>query len=584
MSEHGEWNLKRLVKGKKQLVEDTSSLRRSVSKFEGYRKKLSNNISPETFNAILHDIEKIAYIKNRIVYYAMLSYGEDTQSEQNAALQSMISRLSSETSNKMVFFNNWWKTGIDSKNAARLIKSSGKLSYYLKSLREVGRYSLTEPEEKIITTLSPTGGGALLKLYTMIVNGFEYKFKVNGKTKVVNRAELSSFIRSKDHKTRSSSYDTLLSKYSENSKVLGEIYRNRVLAWKDNINLRKYESPISARIVADELEEVIVQALLKSCRSNIGIFREYFKFKAKELGLKRLRRYDIYAPVKSEARDKRYPYTYATKLVIDSWKGLNPRLSSLASKVINEDCIDYGIRKGKRSGAVCYGIVPSLPPYVQLSYNNDLDSIFTLAHELGHAIHYAAASSNSILTIQATIPLAESASTFSEALVFDNMKEGISKNAIRSLLFNKFEDHYATIARQAYFTLFEIDAHHRIAEGATNTELNDLYLNNLKDQFSNSVDVSKNFEAEWLNIPHFFQSPFYCYSYPFGYLLALALFQRYKKDGKAFSKDLEGIFSAGGSKNPMTLLKEYGFDISSSRFWDSGFGYLKSQLYMLKKL
>jgi oligoendopeptidase F len=210
--------------------------------------------------------------------------------------------------------------------------------------------------------------------------------------------------------------------------------------------------------------------------------------------------------------------------------------------------------------------------------------VFTLAHELGHAVHSQAAQDRSILVQDAPLPLAETASTFSELLLYDNLSDKISDNEKKAMLSEKIDDLYATILRQSFFTISEVDAHKQIGEGTTIDEISKTYLNNLKVQFGNSVSLSDDFAIEWSCIPHFYHTPFYCYAYSFGNLLALSLFQRYKKEGKDFVPAYISILAAGGSKKPEKLLSEYGFDISSPKFWQEGFDYVKEQVKILSSL
>jgi oligoendopeptidase F len=132
--------------------------------------------------------------------------------------------------------------------------------------------------------------------------------------------------------------------------------------------------------------------------------------------------------------------------------------------------------------------------------------------------------------------------------------------------------------RQAFFTIFEVDAHKQVADGTTIEEISKTYLANLKTQFSHTIDLTEDFAIEWSCIPHFFHTPFYCYAYSFGNLLSLSLFQRYKKEGSSFAKDYTEILAAGGSKKSEDLLNEYGIDISSKKFWQDGFDYVRSQV------
>ena len=152
------------------------------------------------------------------------------------------------------------------------------------------------------------------------------------------------------------------------------------------------------------------------------------------------------------------------------------------------------------------------------------------------------------------------------------------------MLLEKIDDFYATIERQSFFTLFEIAAHEQIAKSTTVDEISKTYLQNLKEQFGNSINVSSDFGIEWSCIPHFHHAPFYCYAYAFGNLLSLSLFQRYKKEGNDFASSYIGILSAGGSKKPEKLLTEFGMDISKQRFWQDGFDYIKEQVDILSKI
>ena len=152
------------------------------------------------------------------------------------------------------------------------------------------------------------------------------------------------------------------------------------------------------------------------------------------------------------------------------------------------------------------------------------------------------------------------------------------------MLSEKIDDLYATILRQSFFTIFEVDAHKQIGDGTTIDEISKTYLKNLKVQFGNSVTLSDDFAIEWSCIPHFYHTPFYCYAYSFGNLLALSLFQRYKKEGKDFVPAYTSILAAGGSKKPEKLLLEYGFDITSPKFWQEGFDYVKEQVNTLASL
>ena len=589
MSEYklDKWNLTELVKDPKSpaFQKQISDLEALAKKFEKIKSKLDPKMSSKKFMDILHEIEDISEKMSRIGGYASLSYSADTQSDEATSLMTRMSKLGSEISNKILFFDLWWKTQVDDKNAKRLIKDSGELSEYLSHKRLFAKYALSEPEEKIINTLDVTGISALVKICDKMTSAYEYKMNVGGKTKKMTREEITNYIRNTNPKIRETAYKTILTKYTENKGVLGEIYQNIVLNWKDEgIEIRGYKSPISMRNIGNDIDDKTIESLLTVCRKNSPVFQKFFTQKAKMLKMKKLRRYDLYAPAASNIKEKNYQYDKSVKLVFESLKRFSPKLEEFAKKVFNENHVDSSIRVGKRDGAFCSTLTPKITPYVLVNFTGKTRDVFTLAHELGHAVHSQAAQDRSILVQDAPLPLAETASTFSELLLYDNLSDKITDDEKKIMLSEKIDDLYATIMRQAFFTIFEVAAHEQIGKGTTVDEISKTYLQNLKEQFGNSVAVSEDFAVEWSCIPHFYHTPFYCYAYSFGNLLALSLFQRYKKEGRDFVPSYINILAAGGSKKPEKLLAEYGFDIGSQKFWQDGFDYIESQVKALSAL
>jgi oligoendopeptidase F len=583
----GEWDLSEISKNPKspEFQKKIKEIHTISKKFEKIKSKLDPKMSSKQFMKLLQDLEGISEKMSLIGGYASLSYSANTQSDEATSLLTMVSKLGSDISNKILFFDLWWKTQIDDKNANRLIKDAGELSEYLKHKRLVAKYSLSEPEEKIINTLDVTGISALVKLYDKITNAYKYKMKVGNKTKILTREELTNFVRSSSAKTREEAYKTLLTKYDENKGVVGEIYQNITLNWRhEGVDIRGYKSPISMRNIGNDVDDKTIESLLQVCRKNSSVFQKFFVQKAKMLKIKKLRRYDLYAPAASNIKEKNYPYDRSVKLVFDSLGKFSPKLEKFARQVFDEKHIDSSIRAGKRDGAFCSTLTPKITPFVLVNFTGKSRDVFTLAHELGHAVHSEAAQDRSILVQDAPLPLAETASTFSELLLYDNISSKITDNEKKIMLSEKIDDLYATIMRQSFFTIFEKDAHEQIGQGTTIEDISKTYLRNLKEQFGNSISVSDDFAIEWSCIPHFYHSPFYCYAYSFGNLLALSLFQRYKKEGKEFESDYIDILAAGGSKKPEDLLDEHGLDIRSPKFWQEGFDYIKTQVKELESL
>ena len=452
-------------------------------------------------------------------------------------------------------------------------------------MRLLKLHTLAESEEKIINIKDTTGSNALIKLYDIITNNFIFTLNVNGKKKELTRQQLTTYVKDPDSKLRKSAYQELYRIYSKHNDVLNEIYRNVVLDWKnESINLRKYENPIAVRNKANDISDKAVSTLILVCRKNRFLFHKYFKLKAKICKINNMTRYDIYASYKEKKR--KYSYEDAKKMVFDAYKNYSDEMYNLAKKIIDSNHIDYEIKRNKMGGAYCMYITPKIFPYVLLNYDGDIRDVFTMAHELGHGVHDLLTNEHSILTSHPPLTLAETASVFGEMLLFDDLMNNTKDKQLRkTLLLQKLDDTYATILRQIYFIIFEIDAHKAIAnESADLNKLSLIYTDNLKEQFGKSVKIPDEFKYEWLTIPHIYHSPFYCYSYVFGNLLVFALYEMYRKEGKSFVPKYLKILRYGGSESPAKILKEVGVDVEDEKFWQGGFDLVKEMLNELKRL
>jgi oligoendopeptidase F len=243
------------------------------------------------------------------------------------------------------------------------------------------------------------------------------------------------------------------------------------------------------------------------------------------------------------------------------------------------------VRKGKRSGAFCWGVAPNLTPWVLVNYQGRPYDITTLAHELGHAVHSMAAGQHSILTFHSSLPLAETASTFGEMLLVDRLLAQETDESVRyDLLFQQVDDAYATIMRQAFFALFERRAHAMVQQGAAVDDLSEAYIHNLRMQLGDAVEVSDEFRWEWVSIPHIYHTPFYVYAYAFGQLLVLSLYQQYRTEGEAFKPRYLAILAAGGSDSPAHILSAAGIDIQQAAFWQGGFDVVRGLIDQLEAI
>ncbi len=579
------WSLDALFPGHEapEFKDAMNGLEESITAFEKLRPELDVEIDEGDFLKIVTDLEGITKLSSRLYGFAGLWFASDTQDQDAQALQARIEQFLVGLQNKTLFFSLWWKE-LDQMTADRLMAASGDLKYWLEEMRHFTPHTLTESEEKILNIKNVTGFSALITLYDSITNRYTFKVEVDGEKKDMTRGELMVYARHHDPDLRAAIYQELYQVYGDDGPILGQIYQTVVRDWaNENIDLRKYPSPISVRNLRNDVPDVAVDALLDVCVKNAPVFQRFFDLKKNWLKTDQFRRYDIYAPVAQA--DKTYTYQEAVDMVLDSFQTFDPRVADLAEKIIADGHVDSEVRKGKRGGAFCWSVDKDLSPWVLLNYQGTADSVATMAHELGHGIHALLAADHSAFTYHSSLPLAENASTFGEMLLIDKLLSQEEDPAVRrDILFKQVDDAYATIMRQSFFALFEREAHKMIQDGAIIDDLSEMYMNNLKTQFGNAVSISDEFRWEWVSIPHFYHTPFYVYAYAFGQLLVLSLYQRYKKEGDSFKPGYIKILEAGGSKAPAAILAESGIDIASQDFWQGGFDVIDGMVKELEDL
>ena len=574
------WTLRQLLTAPKgaPLRRVTTQLERSVRALEKLRPLLADNISPADFTRMLRITEELAAAASRIGAYAGLWFSENTQDQAALAFQGRIQQITTDARNRVLFFSLWWK-GLPAVAAARLLAASPKeLRHHLALERKATPYVLPERDEQLLNIKDVNGVNGLTTVYSMLTNAYKFNLLVDGSATQLTRDALMTSVRKADPALRAAAYQELYRVYAEDGLVLAQIYTHRVRDWHaENVKLRGYRAAVAVRNLDNDIPDPVIATLLRTCRKNRTVFQRWFRVKARLLGLKKLRRYDIYAPL--SGAEKIYPYDEAVKLVLDTFQKFSPAVARAARRVFDENHIDAEVRPGKRGGAFCASVLPGMTPYVLQNYTGDVRDVATLAHELGHAIHSVLAARHSVFTFHSALPLAETSSTFAEMLLTDRLLAQDRDPAVRrQLIADTLDDAYATIMRQAYFTLFEQQAHALIQSGAGTDELNAAYMRSLREQFGSAVEIAPEFKWEWVSIPHIFYTPFYCYAYSFGQLLVLALYQRYKKQGARFTPHYLKILAYGGSASPQHILEEAGIDITTPSFWQGGFDFISGLL------
>jgi oligoendopeptidase F len=552
----------------------------AVSAFEARRADLHPDMDPVTFLEILRQYEALMEQTGIVGGYASLWFYADTSNQEALAFRNRVRTAMTTAGNRILFYTLWWRALSDDE-AERLLPQGSENAdqlHYLRDLRRLKPFTLDEKSEQIINLKDENGIGAVNTIYSMLTNRLEFNLDVDGETKTLTRDGLMAYAFSPKPEVRAAAYRELYRVYEGEATILGQIYTNRVRDWHDeHVTLRGYPSPISVRNVDNDIPDQAVQVLLDVSRENAPIFQRYFRLKAGWLGVDRLRRYDVYAPLATSDRTIEYPE--AVRSVLETFHDFHPSFAQMADRVFAENHLDGEVRKGKRGGAFCSTVLPRFTPWVLVNYTGRVRDVATLAHELGHAIHSMLAEHHSLLTQHSSLPLAETASVFGEMLMTDRLlREEPDPLARRELLAAAVDDVYATVLRQAYFVMFEQEAHKAILEGRSIEEICELYMAKLVEQFGDSVEIAPEFRYEWLSIPHIYSTPFYCYAYSFGQLLVLALYRRFQEEGEAFKPGYLRMLAYGGSARPEAILREAGIDMSDRAFWQGGFDLVKERI------
>jgi oligoendopeptidase F len=572
--ETGAWDLSPLLpegieKAKKEVEQKTAA-------FEKHKSKLTNSTDAKTFLAITEESIVLERQLSRLKGFVDLKFTENTADQEASARSSFLESFCTDIDNRTRFFTHWFKDLPDAK-AKELIAAAGPHQKFFSRIRENAKFILPEKEERIISIKDTSGANALETVYEVLTNGLKFPF--NGKE--LARDQLARYTQDPSPDVREQAYRTLFGTYAPHKPVLSEIYRALVTSWSDEaIKLRGYKQPIQPRNVGNDLPDAAVDALLRVCERNNKLFHRFFKAKQQRLKLAKMRRFDVYAPIATERPS--VSFNEAVTLMLDSFGAFSTEFRDHAKQMLDQKRVHSQVQPNKRSGAFCASRTNDQMPYVLLNYSNTFEDATTLAHELGHAVHFILAGKKSFLTFMPGLPVAETASTFAETLVIERTM-ALHPERAEQLTFKLLDDAYASIIRQAGFVSFEKKAHDLIAKGASAPELDKVYFDDLKKQLGPGIETDELFKNEWNIIPHIHVSPFYCYAYAFGKLMAYALYEQFRKDGQKAVPGIMEFFAAGGSKAPVDMANALGADITSEKFWQQGFDFLEQMLKKIEK-
>jgi oligoendopeptidase F len=358
---------------------------------------------------------------------------------------------------------------------------------------------------------------------------------------------------------------------AEREDVLALCYNTLAAEKQVEDRWRRYDSPIAARNIANEVDDAAVEALEAAVvEAYPRISHRYYRLKAQVMGKSRLDHWDRNAPL-TAATPRAYDWTQARGMVLESFADLDPALADRARVFFERPWIDALPRPGKQSGAYSHSVTSTRHPYVFMNFMGERRDVLTLAHELGHAVHQTLAAPQGTLLADTPLTLAETASIFAEALLFDRLLIEATPEDRRALLAGKIEDALNTVVRQIAFHRFESRFHAARREGEVSPEaISKLWMTVMGESLGPAVRLNPGYEHYWAYVSHFAHAPFYVYAYAFGNLLVEALMEARRNDPAAFAPLYETLLAGGGTRTYVEALAPFGLDPRLPSFWRGG--------------
>ena len=526
--------------------------------------------------AELHDLA------GRAGAYAALSFSADTSDPARGALMQKVRERATEIQTALLFFELEW-AALPDERAEELLAADGldRCRHYLRTVRRYRSYLLSEPEERILAEKQVTSSSAWSRLFAEHTSAIEVELD-GGDGAQPQRTPLDvalGRLASPDRETRRAAAEAVTAALEPGLRTRGYIFNTLVHDKAVEDRLRGYPTWLSARNLANEVTDDSVQALVSAVRGRYEIPQRWYRLKADILGLDRLADYDRSAEIGVD--EERVPWPAARETVLESFASFSPELEREARRFFEERWIDAPPRPGKRGGAFCAPTVPAEHPYLLLNYDGRRRDVITLAHELGHGLHFVLAAPRGIFEFDTPLTVAETASVFAEQLVLARLLErSPSPEARLSLLAEDIERAVATVFRHVALHDFEEAVHlERRGQGELSVErFGELFAEHQEEMLGEAVEVTDGYRTWWSYIPHFINSPGYVYAYAYGELLALSVYERYLQEGPDLAPRYIEMLAAGGSRAPEELGRIVGIDLEDPGFWDAGLALVQRAL------
>ena len=573
------WDLTSLFESDEKWEEKLASLKGQQQVALSYQGKLDN---AQTIYQYLKWDYSITSDLSDLFCYASLRHSEDTRDSSATSMYSRIYSLYVEISSASAFARPEILSLDDDKLKAIIEDDQLKdYKFMLEDLYREKKHTLSAKEEIVISSFGESFAAASEISESLRDSDLTFDDIIDGEGKKYPLSE-SSYIHyqmSDDRTLRKSAFESYYKTYKQHIHTFASAYRAQVKTAVTEARLRGYGSSREMSLSKNNIPLSVYDNLIESVHRHLNLMYRYLAIRKKLLSVDELHYYDVYAPL-SKGSNKQYTYKQAQQMVLEAVSPLGKEYQKKVQQAFDEKWVDVYPNVGKSNGAYSSGTYHS-NPYIMMNFNGSLDSVSTLAHEMGHSLHtYLTNSHQPVQYSDYSLFVAEVASTVNENLLIDQLLQNCNDPRERLALLNEYlEGFKGTVYRQTMFAEFEMKAHQMAQQGQSLDcdSLSEVYENLIKLYFGDELVIDPEVKYEWARIPHFF-NPFYVYVYATGYTSAVAIKEGILKQGQSAVDRYLQFLSMGSSDYPLNELKHAGVDLTSSESIDRAFEKLEEIL------
>ncbi len=565
IKENDKWDLTKFFKSEEEYQETYNHIMDTLQKIVDMKGHILDS-SDNLYNYLTLD-DDLGVNTERFYVYSYLYHFQDTNDNHGLVLKDKADKLEEKISEDVSFVKSELLSVKYSK-IKKMIKENKKLEKYAFVLEKMFRYekhTLSKEEERIVS-LAANAFGTPDDVFSALDNA-DAKFGsiiVDGKEVQLTHSNYIKMLSNKNREVRKSTFETYYKFYLEHQNSLSEMYKGQIKEDLFMSKVRKFETPLEMSLYSDAISTDVYKNLIKTIHDNFDALYEYMELRKELLGLDKLHMYDMTVDLVS--LEKNYSFIDAKNTVLDAVKPLGEQYVKDLSQAFENRWIDIYPNDGKRSGAYQWGAY-KIDPYVSMNFEGNEDSVATMAHELGHAMHsYYSDNNQDYAYAQYPIFLAEIASTVNEVLLNEYFIQHSKSDEERLLYITNFLDRFrATVYRQTMFAEFEMIVHDKCQNGEALTpkEFGDIYFDLNKQYYGDNVVSDELIRYEWSRIPHFY-TPFYVYKYATGLCSAIAIATDILNGKKGAREKYLEFLKKGSSDYPLEILKSCGVDMTTS--------------------